>query len=118
MVIFIEDPTWESKLREGLKPTIGHVTEDIGKDVRENLAPHTKTGELLGSVDVNPATGTVSIGTDHWQFIEYGTAPHEIKAKPGHFLKIGNTFRREVHHPGTREYAPMRRALMVERPLR
>ncbi|MEZ5537638.1 MAG: HK97 gp10 family phage protein [Thiolinea sp.] len=35
------------------------------------------------------------------RFLEHGTGPHEIKARPGKFLKLrGGHFAKEVMHPG------------------
>lgn len=118
-VTLIMDPDWEAKINRQIQPTIERVTKAVGTDVKQNLLPHNKTGELLESVDVDARNGIVSVGTDHWHFIEFGTSPHIEKAPPGHelfagFMPLGTI----VHHPGTREYAPMRRALYKPRNLR
>lgn len=36
----------------------------------------------------------------YWKFIEFGVAPHEIKAAAGKVLKLYKRFVRAVKHPG------------------
>jgi len=40
----------------------------------------------------------------HWHWVEFGTAPHKIKAKPGHALDVNGAAVREVDHPGARAH--------------
>lgn len=95
-------------------------THDVGRDVernaRRNLARHNRTGRLLGSLKRRNgvAQSEVVIGTDHWRFIEYGTPPHQIRPRARTALAwpgAAHPYRR-VRHPGSSEYAPMRRALI------
>jgi HK97 gp10 family phage protein len=44
----------------------------------------------------------------HWHWVEFGTAAHKIKAKPGHALEVSGTAVREVDHPGARSHPFMR----------
>ncbi len=44
----------------------------------------------------------------HWHFVEFGTAAHKIKAKPGHALDVNGQALREVDHPGARARPFMR----------
>ena len=65
--------------------------------------------------------GQVHVGTDHWQFSEYGTAPHVIHSRGPWKLRNrirGQIFGYTVHHPGSPEQAYMRKALYQRRVLR
>lgn len=111
-----------------LQGILGHLTEEmaegIAADVRRDLADHVETGELIASVrsEAIGKNGRVWIGTDHWQFIEFGTEPHVIKSRGGIFAyalrnRAKNFYRYPgiVNHPGNAEFAPMRRALYRHR---
>jgi len=78
------------------------------------------TGALRRSVKVSTRSsrGVVSAkvsagGKDAWyaRFVEFGTAAHVIKAKPGRFLSIGGAYLTSVNHPGARAKPFMRPAL-------
>lgn len=70
------------------------------------------TGNLRDSIGIRVVGGTVVIGPDMGKapyagFVEFGTAPHEIRPKnPNGVLRFqvgGQTvYARVVHHPGTR----------------
>lgn len=111
-----------------LEGILTHLTEEmaeaIADDVRQDLLDHVETGELIASVgsDAVGRTGRVWIGTDHWQFVEYGTTPHIIKAQGGIYAYALRNRAKDfyrypgiVKHPGNAEYAPMRRALYKHR---
>lgn len=112
-------PGWQAKIRGPMLQLQRQMAGEVAEDARGNIISSglVRTGQLLGSVRQE---GTrVYIGTDHWHFIEYGTAPHTIRPKvkkalwwidisTGHPVSHAN-------HPGTREYAPMRRALYKKR---
>jgi hypothetical protein len=93
--------------------------DKVEREARYNLLRHNRTGRLLGSLRVRKYIlgGDVVIGTDHWRFIEYGTSPHEIEPARKRALFWPQALHpvRRVRHPGTREYAPMRRALRSAR---
>jgi hypothetical protein len=79
-------------------------------------------GELIASLDasVTGSDGRVSVGTDHWRFVEYGARPHIILSHgpwPLRNRKTGQVFGPIVHHPGSPEQAFMRRALRQRRVL-
>lgn len=106
---------WPAVYQLVTPPVVG-VARDVERNARVRLARHNRTGRLIGSLKLRPrvARADVVIGTDHWRFIEYGTPPHDIQPRaraavswPG----APHPYRR-VRHPGTREYAPMRRALL------
>lgn len=99
-----------------ISPAINGVGRDVHRNARRNLQRHNRTGRLLGSLKFRPgvAQADVVIGTDHWRFIEYGTAQHQIQPRARRALAwpgAAHPYRR-VRHPGTAEYAPMRRALI------
>ena len=66
------------------------------------------SGELRRSLAVRVEGDRVVIGPDtpYAGFVEFGTKPHEIRAKPGKSLAFTmngqQVFARVVHHPGTR----------------
>lgn len=97
-------------------PPIHRVGQDVERNARRNLARHNRTGRLLRSLKRRDgvASSDVLIGTDHWRFIEYGTPPHEIRPRARAALSWARAPHpvRRVRHPGTAEYAPMRRALL------
>lgn len=67
-----------------------------------------RTGRLRQSIAIRVHQHDVTIGPDtpYAAFVEFGTAPHVIEAKPGKTLafRVGGQmiFRRRVNHPGTR----------------
>jgi len=69
------------------------------------------TGDTTKSIGIiaNRKTNTIKLGPRrgggfkgyHAHLLEYGTAPHIIRAKAaGGLLKFGGTYAQEVHHPG------------------
>jgi hypothetical protein len=117
-------PPGEIRLQEIVNHLNEEMVEAIAADVRRDLADHVETGELIASVQSETVgqSGRVWIGTDHWQFVEYGTEPHVIMARGGIYAyalrnRAKNFYRYPgiVHHPGNAEYAPMRRALYRHR---
>ena len=46
----------------------------------------------------------------HWHWVEFGTATHKIKAKPGHALSFGGVTVQDVNHPGAKPKPFMRPA--------
>lgn len=106
---------WANVYRAVTPPTV-QVGRDVYRIARRNLARHNRSGRLLGSLRLQPgvAQADIVIGTDHWRFIEYGTPPHQIRPRARLALSWpgGPHPVRRVRHPGTSEYAPMRRALL------
>ncbi len=75
-------------------------------------------GTIRASVDSPPglvARGTVGSSDPVATYLEFGTRPHEIRARPGGVLRftVGNrvVFARSVRHPGTRPYLWLSRAV-------
>jgi len=121
-------PGYELRAKLAAAGPIHNVAQDIADDIRSNIrsAGLVKTGALLRSVRVRKrANGDsrVSIGTDHWWFPEYGTAPHVMIAPPGHvftFVKPNGerVFTTRINHPGNRAYRVVRRAVYKKRRMR
>jgi len=111
--------------------TAKYILRDIIDDIPID------TGEMLRSLRLErtrmvyrPST-RIWVGTDHWAFTEYGVRPHIIRSKkPGKALAIpsralaipsralaipGVIFDFEVHHPGVKAVAYMRRNLYKKR---
>lgn len=101
-----DDPAIREQMRR--------FAEEILDDAQGNLVHNgnVDTGALYrcGFVDEDTQTGTLRIGfgdddsgVDYAKYVEAGTGPHVIRAKPGHTLSWGGDhFATEVHHPGTK----------------
>ena len=121
MATIIMAAGWENQIKVRSVPFVHRTARAIGRDVQANIVESglVRTGELLGSVSV---TGNkVFIGAHHWVYLEYGTSPHVITARPGSALysaerNFGPAQR--VVHPGNRAYAPIRRAVYKRRAMR
>lgn len=114
MPVVIMAAGWEGKIRVKARPFVNRAARKIGQGVEANIIESglVATGELLQSVHV--FQNRVYIGASHWIFLEYGTVPHGITAKPGGALysavrNFGPA--KHVNHPGNRAYAPIRRAV-------
>jgi hypothetical protein len=85
------------------------------------------TGELDASIHTSHPekfVGRAHVGTDHWWPTEYGSLPHEIRARtPGgilafYWVREGRWFfGPRVHHPGTPAQPFMRPAIYTARAL-
>jgi HK97 gp10 family phage protein len=77
------------------------------KSEMESLVP-VDTGKLRQSIAVRVMTDRVVIGPDtHYAlYVEFGTGPHVILAKPGKVLAFKmngqSVFVKKVNHPGTK----------------
>jgi hypothetical protein len=106
------------------------IVEDVFWDAKNGAA--VDTGQMWMSIHTRHIMSRmwtwssrfisrVVVGTDHWRFVEYDTAAHEIRPRdpngalfwPGapHPVQV-------VHHPGTHEQPFMRPALYQQRSLR
>jgi hypothetical protein len=112
---------WDNVFR-AVTPSVHLLTDKVHDRARRNLARHVRTGALIRSLYARKAllSGRVFIGTDHWRFIEYGTSPHIIEPNRKQALNWPTARHpvRRVRHPGTSEYAPMRRAIRAQRGVR
>lgn len=115
MATFKGGPIHWDNVDRAITPSTHRVVDEVERAARFNLARHNRTGALLGSLRTRKriAGGAVSIGTDHWRFIEYGARAHEIMParRRALFWPGASHPVRRVRHPGNDEYAPMRRAL-------
>lgn len=96
----------EAKI-DGVKRVIVESTVNIQSDA-VSLAP-VKDGNLKNSIDFNITNnglgGEVFASAEYAPDVEFGTAPHKIRAKNGGtlaFKKDGKiVFAKSVNHPGT-----------------
>jgi len=119
------DPSGMAELEHLLHRLTERMTEGVEADARANWREHVETGKTLATVHAehHGMYGHVWVGGRVWQFVEYGTQPHTIMVKTGnpfdyalrnrpkHFYRYPGI----VHHPGNREFAPMRRAAYRKR---
>jgi hypothetical protein len=102
-----------------------HVGGEVHNDVLQAVAPPMRgyaTGELAESVWAESLGKNyrVHIGTDHWATVEYGAVPHLILPHGNYPLRDRSRnkfFGFVVHHPGSPEQAPMRKAVHQKRRL-
>ena len=90
------------------------VATAVYRDARR-LCPRD-TGALKRSIKLFNAGRTwyVSVGTDYWADVEYGTRPHIIRSHGAYPLRnraTGQVFGPVVHHPGTPAQPFMRPAI-------
>lgn len=72
---------------------------------------HPEPPKISGfSVTVKVATGAESDG--YAIYVHEGTRPHIIRARNAQFLHFGNTFVKQVHHPGTAAIKYLERPLI------
>lgn len=93
VVIF---PWFEQWARGEAGPLLREIAREFARAAKRRTP--VKTGKLRRSVESRG--NKVFIGTDHWDFIEYGTRPHKIMVND-----------RVIRHPGHRAFAPMRETL-------
>jgi hypothetical protein len=119
MATVVMAPGWEKKVLLAADPVIARVTARKMVEVKGNIVAgrHVVTGALLSSVRMSRAGLAhyrVWIGTDHWQYVEYGAAPHMIYPRGPWPLRFTIGPRQittwSVSHPGNPEYAVVRRA--------
>lgn len=104
------------RLREAIRPTMENVAREVEADIRRN-AP-VDSGDLVRTIK---RRGTeITIGTDYWHFVEYGTRGHIIRPRtkkalwwPGASHPVA-----KVYHPGTRPQPFIRPAVTRQRRLR
>ena len=110
------NPLWPAWLTGRAELYVHRVTDAVADDARANQ--HGSIKATVHAVHL-PLRGEVVVGTDHWAFIEYGTPPHLITPARKRALWWAGAAHpvRKVRHPGTRAYAPMRRALYQRREL-
>lgn len=108
-------PNVVDNVRAETLSSVHHIVDVLADTAHRNVAQYSKSGALLASMRTvkNARGGRVFIGTDHWPYIEYGTKRHTIQPryKKALWWPTAPYPVTRVRHPGTPEYAPMRRAL-------
>lgn len=120
---------------EGLDAAYRRIVDRCGRRLEELVVANTpvskdpfgeakdppgtlKAGWELGEITVNGSSYTVDVVNrvyySHW--VEFGTEPHRITARPGHTLRFrdraGNVvYAHSVNHPGTIGQRMMGRAI-------
>ena len=95
------------KVEEKLLPGLVKAAVDYGYALMSARAP-VKSGKLLGSIEkhVEGLEGSVGPTVPYAVYVEYGTAPHEIRPVFSKVLafKVNEkmVFTPIVHHPGTK----------------
>lgn len=113
--------------------TVDNVTDEVHLDVLAKApvdelrsGPDARAGwpPLISTIHatfIGDKSGQVWVGTPHWQFPEYGTAPHLILPHGNYPLRDrirGKYFGFKVNHPGSSEQAFMRKSIFKKRRLR
>lgn len=108
-----------------LEHQVNEVRHHVAKAVRDDARRYApvKTGAMRATIhhtQHSRRTDRVYVGTGHWHYMEYGTLPHIIrpKKKKALFWAGADHPVKEVKHPGTPEFAFMRRALYQRRIVR
>ena len=96
------------------------VTKDIFRDIQRRVP--VDTGELLDSLEMEVVglAGSITVGTDYWASVEYGSKPHYITSGGNYPLRsreTGAVFGRRVLHPGNPEQPFIRPAVLKKRKL-
>lgn len=109
------EPTWQTALAVPLARVVNQLASEIGQDITR--AAPVERGTLTRSVQVR--ANRVYITAPHWHFVEYGTRPHTIRARPGGALWWPGARHpvAEVRHPGTRAQPFIRPAAYKQRRL-
>jgi hypothetical protein len=116
------DPDGIARLRNYIGMIHNSIVDDVEWDARMHAA--VRTGAMLATIHsrrIRPLLSWVVVDTDHWQYVEYSTRAHEIRARPPHralFWSGAPHPVQVVHHPGTIEQPFMRPALYQRRSLR
>ena len=117
-------PGWDERTRIAALDDVHELAKMVAADVRQNIRRGglISSGALLKSVRVRRrvSSSVVEIGTDHWQYIEYGTKAHTLIAAPGQvftFVKANGerVFTTRIRVPARRAHAVLRRALFKYR---
>lgn len=118
---FVGSASWDQSLTQEIDGAlIRPLAEDICRDAKI-LCPED-SGDLAESIDITYFPGGARIGTDmdYALATELGSGPHPIRVRSKkvlHNKETGETFGKEVQHPGTPEQPFLRPALFKERTL-
>jgi hypothetical protein len=120
---FVMNPAAPAILHERATDVLHQYAEAIARDARAGCPVSAESEERDGPhlVETVVVEGTrVYVGDGHsplWLFMEYGTLPHMIypRRKAALFWPGARHPVRSVKHPGTPEFAFMRKALYQRR---
>ena len=103
--------------RDRLGQFVFHLQEIHARSTEEALVAGTaaaiaaapkKTGRMASTIHytlLNPKEGEVSVGTSHWRYSEFGTAPHLITGDVSFFWtregRRWNPGKNMISHPGS-----------------
>lgn len=106
---------WERLYERPKRQFLADILEDIADDAFRYAAKDT--GEMAGTLAWHAHSsshGTVTVGSDHWYFQEYGARPHVIRAQSSkgalHWAGAQHPVKK-VNHPGNSAQPFMRPAL-------
>lgn len=109
---------WNSGARLAVQATAYSTLHYAQRHVLVDTGRTRDSGRVAMRNSANVVSATISF-KGVAVFIEYGTAPHEIRPKRGRVLKFqgrdGTVYTALVHHPGTRP-APFFRPAMLRAP--
>jgi len=117
-----------AKIKDNTKGVLSEVDKLIKQRLTDSAILVERTAKLPGYCPVKTGTARRSItrriekrralvgsNVEYFPIIEMGSKAHIIRPKTAKVLhfKVGgkDVFAKEVHHPGTPAYAPLRRAL-------
>ncbi len=105
-----------ARLHEAIRPTMENVARDIEADIIRN-AP-VDSGDMVKTVKRRGTT--ITVGTDYWHFVEYGTRAHVIRPRTKKALWWPDAQHpvKRVWHPGTKAQPFIRPAATRQRRLR
>lgn len=132
----------QDELHDDVIPEIGMRVAEALKDEIQRRTPHgvkwvpygsptatpVRTSNLIDSIKKdfkgkwrsNSYVWAVSTNKDYASYVEYGTNPHIIRAKPGqslvYYTKGQQDGAREVEHPGTRPVFMFTKGVATMRP--
>jgi HK97 gp10 family phage protein len=108
------------KISSEILPRLVKKAADYAYALMSAKAP-VRTGRLLGSIreQIRGVEATVGPTVPYAIYVEYGTAPHEIRPVYASVLRFetesGIVFTPIVHHPGTRAQPFIRKTAEVTR---
>lgn len=111
-------PSGTVRLEGIAQDQVERLTKEIFREIQRRVPQDT--GELADSLEMYPKRGVITVGTDYWHTVEYGSAPHKIRSTgpwPLRNRETGQVFGREVNHPGTPEQPFIRPAVHKRRRL-
>lgn len=111
-------PSGEARVELLGDDAVRKITTEIYRDIRRRVP--VDSGELLDSIEMDVAggIGKITVGTDYWASVEYGSEPHVIRSTGPWNLRnseTGESFGRTVNHPGTPEQPFIRPAIYKHR---